>query len=384
MKYRVYIKTLFIFAVAVFVVGCNTAQKALERGDFEKSADMTISKLRSKPGDKKARRVFQQAWPMALEWHQEAIAEKKRSTDPFKWDEISRSYATLDRLSAEVRRCPACLELVERPRSYENEIREANQNAAEAHYQAGLDLMKNPTRENARNASYHFREADYRVSGYRDSHERLQDALEVATLKVMVEHLPLNLRRYELSNDYFRDQIYNSLENGRPLNEFVRFYTAEEVYDADIDDIDQVVRLEFVDFTVGRAVRNADTKEIFSKDSVKVGEVKDADGKKLPVYGIVKARYTTYKKTVESGGELELRIIDNHTGRLLSSERIGSTYVWADTWASFNGDERALTTEQLRLAKRNEIPPPADQELFVEFTKPLYTGVIDRLRRFYK
>src|SRR5690606_10686055 len=117
-------------------------------------------------------------------------------------------------------------------------------------------------RDNAREASYHFREAGYRVYGYRNSDELLQEALEAATLKVMVEHLPLNLRRYELSNDYFRDQIYDYLENGRQINEFIRFYTAEEVYDMDIQDIDQIVRLEFVDFSVGRVVRDAQTKEV--------------------------------------------------------------------------------------------------------------------------
>jgi hypothetical protein len=115
MKTRLQTISIIIVASIIFAAGCNTAQKALNRGEYEQSASMAINKLRSKPGDKKARHVFQQAWPLAVEWNENEITEVMRSADPLKWERIADSYASLEKLSADVRRCPACLELIDRP-----------------------------------------------------------------------------------------------------------------------------------------------------------------------------------------------------------------------------------------------------------------------------
>jgi hypothetical protein len=384
MKTRLQTISVIIVASIIFAAGCNTAQKALNRGEYEQSASMAINKLRSKPGDKKARHVFQQAWPLAVEWNENEIAEMMRSADPLKWERIADSYASLEKLSADVRRCPACLELIDRPPSYHDKWADANEKAAQANYEAGIRMMQDPTREKARQATVYFRNAENRVSGYRDANEKLKEALEMATLKVLVEHLPVNLRRYELSNEYFRDQVYRFIENDNRANPYVRFYTPAEVTDDQYDDIDHVIRIEFVDFTVGQVTRDSDTREVFSKDSVKVGETKMPDGKNRPVYGIVKARYTTFKKTVESGGELEIRIEDARTNRLLDTRRFQGSYVWTESWATFNGDERALTDAQLRLSRKRELPPPPEQDLFVEFTKPVHNQLTDYIRRYYR
>ncbi len=384
MNYRVQNITLWIVTSIVLIAGCNTAQKALNRGDYEQSATMTINKLRSKPGDKKARSVFQQAWPLAVEWNENEIAEMMRSNDPLKWERIADAYASLERLSTDVRRCPACLELVDRPPSYLDKWADANEKAAEANYEAGIRMMQDPTREKARQATVYFRNAENRITGYRDANQKLQEALEIATLKVLVEHLPLNMRRYELSNDYFRDQVYRFIDNDNRANPYVRFYKPDEVDDALFEDIDHIVRIEFVDFTVGQVSRDSDTREVFSKDSVKVGETRMPDGRNRAVYGIVKARYTTYRKTVESGGELEIRIEDARSGRLLDTRRFQGSYVWSESWATYNGDERALTDNQLRLARKRELPPPPDQDLFIEFTKPVHGQLTEYIRRYYR
>jgi hypothetical protein len=384
MKNRVQTLTTIFITVLLVVSGCNTAQKALNRGDYEQSATMTINKLRSKPNDKKARNIFQQAWPLAVEWNENEIDEMMRSSDPFKWVRIADAYASLERMSENVRRCPACLEMIDRPPSYLDQWTEANEKAAEANYDAGMRLMQDPTRDKARQATVYFRNAENRIRGYRDANERLIDALEIATLKVLVEHMPVNLRRYELSNDFFRDEVYRFIENDNRANPYVRFYTPGEVDDELFEDIDHILRIEFVDFTVGQVTRNSDTREVFSKDSVKIGETRMPDGKNQAVYGIVKARYTEYRKTVESGGEIEVRIEDAHSGRLLDTRRFQGSFVWSETWATYNGDERALTDAQVRLARKRELPPPPDQDLFIEFTKPVHSQITEYIRRYYR
>jgi len=381
------LKQPFILILIGFLLsnaGCNSYQKAINRGDYEYAVEMSINKLRSKPDHKKALSAFQQAWPMAIEWNLDNIREKELSNDPFKWDGITTSYQSLDRLSAKVKRCPACLTLIDKPDSYTDQILEANEKAAAAHYEAGVRLMESPTRETARLAGEHFMIADNRIPGYRDARQKLMEALEIATLKVLVEHRPVNLRRYELSNDFVRDQIYRFLENDNRLNKYVRFYSPFELDPDSSYQFDQVITIEFVDFTIGQVSRESETKEVVSQDSVKIGESKLPNGTKVEVFDLVKAKYTLNRKFVESNGELEMRIEDGYTGRLIDSKRFGGGYVWSDTWASFNGDERALNSEQLRMARRREVFPPPEQDLFIEFSKPLFGQLTEYIRKYYR
>jgi hypothetical protein len=102
------------------------------------------------------------------------------------------------------------------------------------------------------------------------------------------------------------------------------------------------------------------------------------------VYGTVKATLYHYTKTTTSKGVVSFRIIDAKTGALLSSEKMPGEFVWKSEWATFNGDERALSADQLRLSKLKELPPPAPQDLFIEFTRPIYDQITTKIKDFYK
>jgi len=59
-------------------------------------------------------------------------------------------------------------------------------------------------------------------------------------------------------------------------------------------------------------------------------------------------------------------------------------YVWISEWATFNGDERALSPLQLEITKQRERVPPEKQDLFIEFTKPIYNQITTKIQNFYK
>ncbi len=81
---------------------------------------------------------------------------------------------------------------------------------------------------------------------------------------------------------------------------------------------------------------------------------------------------------------MSFRIIDAKTKGILSAEKMPGQYVWISEWATFNGDERALTPLQLEIAKQRERVPPPAQDLFIEFTKPIYTQITGKIQNFYK
>jgi hypothetical protein len=102
------------------------------------------------------------------------------------------------------------------------------------------------------------------------------------------------------------------------------------------------------------------------------------------VYGTVKATLYQYPKTTTSKGVVSFRIVDAKTGALLTAEKMPGEFVWVSEWATFNGDERALSAGQQRLTTLKEQPAPAAQDLFIEFTKPIYDQITAKINEFYK
>jgi hypothetical protein len=115
---------------------------------------------------------------------------------------------------------------------------------------------------------------------------------------------------------------------------------------------------------------------LFNEESIVVDTTK--------VFGKVKATVHQYKKTITSRGVLNFRIIDAKTQAVISEQRMPSETVWVSEWLTYNGDSRALTPEQVNLAKRKELPAPSNQDLFVEFSKPLFDQITNKMVEFYK
>jgi hypothetical protein len=102
------------------------------------------------------------------------------------------------------------------------------------------------------------------------------------------------------------------------------------------------------------------------------------------VLGTVKAAYTEYGREVISKGLVSMRVLSSVNKQVLLHEKFPGKFVWSSYWASFNGDERALSSEQIGRTKLRPYDPPPPQELFVEFCKPIYDQLTDRVRTFYR
>ncbi len=77
-------------------------------------------------------------------------------------------------------------------------------------------------------------------------------------------------------------------------------------------------------------------------------------------------------------------ILDAQTKGVLKHQKFTGQYVWVSNWARYNGDDRALTEKQLQLCQSKETQPPVPQDLFLEFTRPLYDQLIPTIRSFYQ
>ena len=81
---------------------------------------------------------------------------------------------------------------------------------------------------------------------------------------------------------------------------------------------------------------------------------------------------------------MNIAILDTALETVLYQEKLPSTYQWINDWATYQGDKRALTKDELRLTREKELLPPPPQELFYAFTRPLFSQTAGILQDRYR
>jgi len=373
---------LLIFALLIALASaCSSGKKAYERGDYYGAVTKAVNRLRANPDHNKSVDILREAYPLAIEYYTSQAKNEIASDAQFKWKNAIQSYSLLNQLYEQIRQCPGCLEVVPTPKNYYAEIGPLKEKAAEESYNAGIAALMKGTRNDAKQAYYNFADAQSFVPGYKDVIAYLDKAKEEATLKVILEQIPVPAR-YNLSGGFFQDKVEEYVHTNYPELSFIRFYTPQEAHSEQVEQPDQILRIQFDDFSVGNVILK-EKEQTVTRDSVRVGEVK-MEGKVVPVYNTVSAKLTTTRKEVLSNGLLSMVVVDARTNGVLKHQKFTGEYVWVNSWARFNGDERALTSDQLQLCKQKEQQPPGAQDMFFEFTRPIYGQLTPALKSFYE
>ncbi len=354
--------------LAAFVSSCSSGIKALQSGDYYDAVLKSVERLRSDPGNKKARAALAQAYPLAVADGERQAALAPASRDVRTLENNIKIYTRLNRLSEEIYRCPAAMSVIPAPREYRNELRETMDLVGPLYYEQGMAALAVGTLDAAREAYDCLSRTAHYTPGYKDVAHQLDRARYAATLRVVVTS-PVTPGRYQLDAMWFYDKLMSEITAATYRN-LVRFYTSHEAKAERMTNPHQVLYLDFADFTVGNTAQNNNTVELV-RDDVVVGTT-TVNGQKQNVMGTVKAKYTSHRMEIISQGILTLRITDGYSSRVLYQKALPGKSVWASEWASFNGDERALSSQQLALTHKKQLALPSHQELFHSFASPLY------------
>jgi hypothetical protein len=365
--------------VAIFYcASCTSGKKSFEQGDYYTSVMEAVERLRKNPTHKKSSAVLENAYPQAVRYYTTQIDRYRTSNDRFKSGRMVDAYSMLNSMHDEIQRSPGALRVVT-PQDFYAQMQQYTRKAAEEQYLAGEEVLAQNSREAAKAAYFHFLKAHEYAPGYEDVLNKMQHSHDLATIKVLVEQAPVPTAQYQLSAQFFQDQIEQFLFNYNE-NEFVRFFSGR---DENIENPDQIIVFQFDDFVVGQTNNFQRTQEL-SRDSVVVGQVTVGEGKKSDVYGTVKATYVENKSEIISKGLMSMRVIDARSNTIALHEKFPGQFVWTTFWGNFNGDERALTNEQLQITKQRPVPPPPPQDLFIEFCRPIYAQVQGKVRNYYR
>ena len=369
---------LFWIVIATLILSCSTGKKALQKGDYFSAVTKAVERLKSDPDNKKANQVLKEGYPMALNWSQEELDFALTTNGAFKWEAAVNLMLKVNRLSDLIRSTPAARKIIKNPKTYSSELNMAFEKAAEERYNAGLIELEYQTQEAARIAFDHFSRTDQLIPGYKDVFQKLEIAKEIATVKVIVEAITVHTQKYKLSSEFFYNQVFEFLNNKFPNEGFVNFYSPQQAETFKIEQPDFVVRMEFFDFSVGNVTRKE--KEETVKKRV---EINTKDTSKTE-YNTYLAKLKTYTGEVVSGGRLNLKIVDFQTNNLLRDNLIPGSFTWLNDYAIFAGDIEALDKKQRDLTKRKVISLPPEQDLFIEFTKPIFKQLTNQLNNFFR
>ena len=448
----------FLVSVVFLLSSCTSGKKAMQQGNYDEAVYKAVNRLRNNTGHKKSIETLRQTYPLAQNWHLNRIKDLENSYEPFKWEPIAHEYALLIKLGEEISRCPGCLAAIPAPANYSFDYERTRIKAASDRYDAGLITLKKGQagdRNEAKAAFNHFFEANNWIKNYKDSEDKLKESELYATIRVIVEPIPMHSQALKLSSEFFDNKINEFLLQA-PVNRFVKFYTSKEAKRLGIRKPDQIIQLAFDDFVVGQTYTHEKEMELV-KDSIilaayevevpqsntsgqsgngngapseskitichtapgsgksqtisvaesalkahldhgdKTGSCEtgitvsgppnsNAGSKKevRKVYGKAKAKMHVFTRTVESKGLLDMRILDGYTRRVISQEKLPGVFVWQSQWGYYNGDQRALEKEHQLIIKNKDVPSPAPQDLFIEFTQPIYQQVTTKIRQFYR
>ena len=372
-----FITTAFI---ALFLVSaCTSSKQQFEKGNYEKAVTLSIKKLRKKPDNIKQKAILKAAYGYAVQVSEQKIKQQQQSTDRFKWDAVIAQYRKMQQLYTDLLQCPGCLAVVS-PVDLQSELNEALAAGAQVNVEEGQKALATKAKGGGRLVYRHFAQAKAYQNNYGNIDRMLNDARIQGTEVIGVSRIPVSSKGLELNTAFFLQQLTQAMND---LNYFFAVFAPVEQLIEQKQVPDQVVNLSFDDYYIGQTYVK-EIRESLVRDSVKVGEVTDSLGKKYTVYGKVKADLQRYEKTIESGGLLNIAIVDPNNQGILFQQKIPSTTVWENDWATYQGDKRALTKEELDLSREKELLPPPPQDLFYSFTRPLFDQTANLLRRRYR
>jgi hypothetical protein len=377
---RTFKRIIIAVFIASVVFSCSTAQKSFNKGNYYDATLRAVKQLRTKPDAKKALAIVEKSYPMALEYHKQRIDAIAASNQPDKFLRIVDEYTLLNSMADEITRCPPALNAVKPVVYFHDQLKKAELLAVDEQFKSALKMLSNASIPDARLAHQKLIWVKQRQPNYNGIERQLAIAKDLATLKVVVEHLPELQKNYNIDSRVFYVRLFDQLSRSLG-NDFLRFYQpnlAEELQIAP----HEVVEIQFLEFVVD-AVREKTSSQELSKDSVVIGSYTDNEGNVFPVSGTVKAKVEIHSREIIARAVLSINIKNYHSGEIIQTRKFPNEYLWRNEWATFNGDEKALPKNILGLTSQKQMQPPLPQELFLMVSDPIYQNGLSFLRSYY-
>lgn len=360
---------IFILAITVsLLTGCNSSEKLLQKGQYDRAIDKAVEKLRKKPNDDQELYVLKEAYTKANSFDMDQIEFLEKEGREENYVKIFLLYERLDNRQDRIKTLPTSLMSEFTIIDYDEQLIESKSQAAEISYEKGLQYLELGGRENARRAYYEFERVKSIYSDYREVNQMLREAEYLGTNQVLfvIENnsevvLParfeselMKIGLSDLNNNWIQYSVYED---------------EDQKYDYFI-----VLNINDINVTPERIEREKITEEKEIQDGTKYvlderGNVKkDSLGNDIrePNYITVSAEISKARQVKEAmvGGTLDY--IDLRTDQLVKTENVGVTALFEHMSASYTGDARALSKESKDMVNSEMAPFPNNKLMLLD------------------
>lgn len=377
MKTKLY--TILVLLVVTSLLSCKSASKLYQKGNYDEAVEVAAKKLQKDPNDKKLQDIILSSYRYAVQDHESKISNYSISNNDLKWEWMYNEYSSLQNLYNAVHRSPQVNELV-RPTDYSSYLVSFAEKAGDARYERGMSWMDKNDKQSYKNAYHEFQAALRFKPGDVRVQDRMNEAYDYAVTNVIVMPMDQNIYRFSSYNytNNLDDQLLRNLKNNSN-NEFVRYYSTGEARSLNTR-VDQVVDLHFADINMGRFHDEIKTTEV-SKQVV-IREIVYKPDSVVKVYGTVKAKITLTRRSLHSEGFLQMNI-RGENGHLVWTDNLQGNHDWYIEFATYTGDERALSDADKQLVNRKQELPPSEGEIIQCITQEINNNLWCRIRDYY-
>ncbi len=378
MKNKLY--TIFILSVVTFLISCKSASKLYQKGNYDEAVTVAAKKLQKDPNDKQLQSTIMDAYHFAVDDHEKNIANYSSSNNDLKWEWIYNEYSSLQNMYEAIYRSPQVYKLVN-PTDYSSYLITYAEKAGDAHYERGLTWMEKNDKQSFENAYGEFQAALRFKPGNIEVLDKMNEAYNDAVTNIVL--LPMNHYDFRFSSynyDYNNvdGQLLRNLKSNSG-NQFVKFYSDAEARSLNIR-VDNFVEMQFMNMNIGGFYDTKKTREV--SQNVVTKEIVYKPDSTLKVYGTVKAKITTIQRSMHSEGSLQITVRDAEGNRLWS-DILKSNDDWYTEFATYTGDERALSDSDKQLVNRKQERPPSADEIINCMTEEMNSNLPYKIRDYF-
>jgi hypothetical protein len=371
-------KHTLLFALTLFLfMSCSTrrqVEKAVNSGNYNQAISNAINKLRNNKDAKRKQDIIvllEDAYRKANARDLDAIAGLKASNNPEYYKRIYETYIALeDRQEAVRPLLPLYVDGKEVPfkfRNYDHQILVAKDKASDHLYEKAIAMLEYDDKPTIRDA-YNTLEYIERINpNYENTRELISEARErgMAHVLVSIENSTAQVIPQALEDALLDFNTYG-------LNQFwMDYHTKKSPHKS----FDYAMQLQLQQISM--SPEQIKEREIIRERRVRDGweYVLDANGNvkkdslgndiKVDKFVNVNASILEVQQFKASQMLGQIVIYDLQGNQLVDQFPIDSGFVFENFYATFTGDERALTDDDVLLTQGGPVPfPPNEQMIF--------------------
>ena len=393
----------------------KTAQKAFEAGNYDQAVRSAAGALRIEPGMEKAQLALNNAFKPAIRRHEDMIRQLAGRKDLTALDQIVVELETLIELNTLVRDLPPLINKDSQQnvkplvRDYTSELNRARSNAAGGHYAEGKRLAGMGGLDNHKAAAKEMKKTLGYLPDYRDANELYNRYRRSGMKRIAIVpfYNKSGENNYGAVGEMVSDQIIAKILNDSYATEFLelisrgemeRVMNEQKLGQSGLVDESSAVELgkflgaheilvgQITQIIASRPETVVKTEEAKKNVVIRTEKYRDDDGKekKRDIRADVTARVKKHKLLANARIVGSFKIIDIETTRLKQTDTFTGESDFSHEWATFTGDERALSHSVKKLVEQERRAAPSRAERVNEAATHLAESLAHKIKAYTK